>query len=153
MYRQNGFTLLELLITLAVITVLGVIAVTSYSGYLVRGYRVDAKSALTRLAQQEERYFSAHHTYLGGNAAVKQFHDPKAEGDSIPSEKGLYKIKATAGKTTYTLTATPVDGKPAAARDKKCREFTLDHTGKEAARGFKEGAEGLVDMTSECWGR
>jgi len=141
-----GFTLLELLITLAVITVLGMIAVTSYSSFIVRGYRAEAKVVMSEIAQKEERYFSAYHKYLHGDDAVKQFRGDTAA--DILSEHGMYKIDVKPNGTGYLIEATPVAGEPAAARDKDCRVFTLDHTGKESAN---DGAG--RDTTDICWGR
>lgn len=142
-----GFTLLELLITLAVITVLGMIAITSYSDFLVRGYRAEAKVLMSEIAQKEERYFSAYHQYLHGADAVQQFRGVNA--DDIRSENGMYQLEVKQnGSVGYLLEVTPVAGKPAAARDEKCRVFTLDHTGKESAKN-----DAGNDTTAVCWGR
>ncbi len=78
-----GFTLLELLITLAVITVLGMIAVTSYSQYTIRAKRTDATAALVRLAQKQERYYSAHRRYLCNDDNLPTNCDDKIECSSL----------------------------------------------------------------------
>ena len=148
MRRHSGFTLLELLITLTVITVLGMIAVTSYSKYTIRAYRTDAKSALVRLAQQEEKYYSVNRKYLlesNDTDAVKKLGFPEKT-----SERGYYRlsIESNPGGTGYLLVAKAIEGEPQYSRDTDCRKFTLDHTGKELA--FDEDNK---VTTNVCWER
>ena len=143
---EAGFTLLELLITLAVITVLGMIAITSYSQYTIRANRTDAKVAIAEIAQKEERYFSAHNNYVYGEAAARQFRG--GEATKILSDKALYQISVEKDGNGYLISATPVANKAPDVRDKKCRKFTLDHTGKEKAVD-----DAGTDRTAECWGR
>ncbi len=138
-----GFTLLELLITLAIIVVLGMIAVTSYSKYTVRANRVEAKAALTGIAQRLERRFTSRHSYLVDAAEKTALLGNPAETDG-----GRYTLELAATETTYTITANAKQGKGQFERDQQCRSFSLDHTGKELATS----ADGK-DTTTTCWGR
>ncbi len=154
MYQRNGFTLLELLITLMVITVLGVISVMSYSSYILRANRADAKAALVRLAQQEERYYSVNRRYLNESndkQALKKLGFP-----TKTSEKGYYKLAIAkhpdVGDKGYLLKAVPVATKRQ-ARDTECPGFTLDHTGEEGVVGVKKGDNGAKEKVAQCWNR
>ena len=146
-YAIRGFTLLELLIVLAVISVLAAISIVSYSQYTIRANRADAKIALTRLAQQEERYYSTYRLYLT-DVTPKKALEEFGRADGL-SDKKLYTLKVTEkGEAGYEITATAAQNKSQYARDEKCRVFSLDNTGKEVAKS-KDG----VDTTEECWGR
>lgn len=60
---KNGFTLAELLAALAVIGIVMALAVPNYSGYAIRSRRIEARVALVEAMQQQERYYTRHHTY------------------------------------------------------------------------------------------
>ncbi len=145
-HKIIGFTLLELLITLAVISVLAAISITSYSQYTIRANRTDAKIALTRLAQQEERYFTTHRNYLYGQDALDKL--GVVDGKS---EDKLYKLAVEKlGSKGYLLKATAIEGESQFVRDESCREFSLDHTGKESAKDSSGKSD--VGVIAECWG-
>ena len=57
MKKQNGFTLIELMIVVAIIGVLSAIAYPSYQSYMKKSARADAKVGLTKLADKQERFY------------------------------------------------------------------------------------------------
>ena len=63
MRRQSGFTLLELMIVLAVIAILSAIAIPTYVNYGYRARRGDGQELLLRVANAQERYYSTANTY------------------------------------------------------------------------------------------
>jgi prepilin-type N-terminal cleavage/methylation domain-containing protein len=63
MRNEKGFTLIELMIVVAIIGVLATIAVTQFNGYRVRGYNADAISVLKAASLTQEAYFVDHNTY------------------------------------------------------------------------------------------
>lgn len=70
--RQSGFTLIELMIVVAVIGILSAVAYPMYTDQVRKGSRAEARAALANLLQQQERYFTQRNTYLafGAGAAI-----------------------------------------------------------------------------------
>ena len=138
--RVAGVTLLELMAVVLVIGILGVIALPSYRQYVMRAQRTDAKSALLRLATNQERFYLQNRTY-GGNADFAALGFATA---ALLSEKSAYTI-AIAGNDAngYTATATPiVGGAFNMVGDAECASFTIN------AQGVRTAAP---DPTQRCW--
>jgi len=74
MRRMRGFTLIELMITLAIVSILLVVALPSYRDYIVRGIRTSGQQFLMDLAQRQEQYFLDQRQYasawVNGTAPV-----------------------------------------------------------------------------------
>lgn len=125
--RLAGFTLIELMITVAIVALLATIALPSYEGYIQRTRRVDAKTELSALAQRLERCFSQFGTYLAGTGCSV------GAGPFVTPDGGHYSIAiGNRSATTYTLTATP---QAAQAKDVKCGNFVLNHLGQRSVSG------------------
>ncbi len=63
MPKQTGFTLIELMITVAIVGILATIAATSYQSQIVKSRRTDARTALLDMAGREEKLFSTTNAY------------------------------------------------------------------------------------------
>ena len=124
--RPAGFTLVELLITVAVVAILVTVAVPSYSAFMLQSKRVDAMDSLQDLAGRQERYFSLHASYTADESEIGFAADgPQA------SAKGYFQVQVTAaGTLNYTLEATPVGEQ---TRD-TVAIFQLDSTGRKRHR-------------------
>ncbi|MDE2369682.1 MAG: type IV pilin protein [Burkholderiales bacterium] len=140
--RQRGFTLIELMVAVAVIGVLGAVAYPSYLGQIAKSRRSDAKSALLATAQSLERYYSERSTYAGatlgagcpGNAAAPSCVAPAASGN------GFYTIAITAQSAAgFTIQATPTGTQAGDA----CGSYTYDQTGTKGVTGALAAAS--------CW--
>ena len=140
MDKQRGFTLVEIMIVVAIVAILSSIALPSYSEYVRRSQRLAARAIMLEAANWMERRFSVHHNYLGSDNQLPVL--PDGLNRSPQSGPAKYAISLMTGQThatAYQLQASPLVAD-------RCGTFTLDHT----------GARGLIGNTAslaECWGR
>ena len=111
--KQSGFTLMELMIVVAVLGLLVAIAYPSYQNYVNDTKRADAQGALTGFAGAMERHYTANNSYLGAGTGGADTGAPAVYAtqspiDGTPKSYNLTIQAATA--TTYTLRATPIGG-------------------------------------------
>ncbi len=134
--RQRGFTLIEVLIVVAIIGILTAIAYPSYVEYVERGRRNDAKAVLLEASQYMERYFTERGTYVGAVLPASLTKAPR-EGDV------WYNIGVSGvGASTYTLTAQTKTG----WTPKKCGSLSVDQLGTKSRSDVSE-------TVANCWGR
>ena len=138
---QRGFTLLALMFVVAVVGILSAIAMPSYTEYIRRGHRADAKAGLLQAQQWLERAATATGNYPGSLA-------PSLTWSTDNSKRYLISYTATTtadgNVTGYTLTAT----RRGAQTGDRCGNFTLTHTG---AQNIAAAAAGVTK--AECWGK
>jgi type IV pilus assembly protein PilE len=138
MRKDSGFTLIEVMVTVAIVAILAAIAIPNYSQYVQKTRRTDAQEKLLDMAAQQERWFFTKNQYTNDVADI----------GGASSKDGYYTVAISgtgvAPFTTYTLTATPVTTKSQYS-DSTCTSFTIDNTG--AKKAFKGGDE----TTGTCW--
>jgi type IV pilus assembly protein PilE len=107
MNRHSGMTLIELLVTLAIVSILSSIAISSYRSYTMRANRIEAETILMKIQVAEEKFFLQNNTYTTALAAAP----PAGLGIAATSPSGYYTLAVAAGTTgaittSYAATAT-----------------------------------------------
>jgi type IV pilus assembly protein PilE len=132
--RARGFTLIEMMITVAIAAILVAIALPNYTEYVRRGARSEARAGLQQAAQWLERGATARGTY-------PLTADFPANLTRVPSNRYVISL-ASADGATFTLTA----ARQGAQTGDKCGDFTLTNTG-------VRGNTNNTDTVQNCWNR
>jgi type IV pilus assembly protein PilE len=141
---QTGFTLIELMIAVAIVALLAAIAVPQYNGYVERARRTDATTALTRIAGQLERCYTQYGKYNDPDCAqYKTVNAADAKSEEEDYDLSIAAVAGSNAKQSYVLTAKArADGSQ--AQDEDCQTFTLNHLG---VRDSTPGPE----ADTNCW--
>jgi type IV pilus assembly protein PilE len=137
----SGFTLIEVMITLAIIAILASIAYPSYTSYVAKGNRAEGRAAVMRMLQDQERWFTQKNTYVAidqtaGTAVLKNF-----SGDSRTTSK--YWVGATAcGATPITQCINVIAVPQFGGGDPLVGTLSSQSTGSRSCTGTK---------TDLCW--
>lgn len=133
-HGMPGFTLIELMIVVAIVAILAAVAYPSYNEHIIKTRRKAGASCLAEAAQFMERYYTTQLTYVGADPALA------CETDIA----GNYTIAAGAlTATAYTLSATPVGAQ--ATKDTACGTLGVNQAGIRTKTGS-------ASTVTECWG-
>lgn len=144
MLRQKGFTLMELMVVVAII---GIIAAVAYPSYIKSGYkgrRVDGKTALQQMSQVLERCYANYGVYNSGNCGPNVSTNTQYLVTGYATPKNYYTITGTTTGTTYTLYAKAVSTGPQNG-DTGCTTLSLNNVGQQGS-----GSSTTSD-TGGCW--
>lgn len=129
--KLGGFTLIELMIAMAIVAILAAVALPNYTAYIQRGKIAEATANLAAMRVLMEQYFMDNRTYVGGPCTSPG-----------PASYFSYACNPAATTTTYTMVATG-----SATHGMSGFTYTLDQANNRQTTAFP-GAAGLP---TNCW--
>lgn len=140
MKKFKGFSLMELMVAVAVVGIIAAVAVPSYNSYMNNNRRALAGACLVELSQFMERVYTSSMAYNLNNGAPTAI----PVNNCRQTLDATYTFTLTAAAQTYTLSAAP---KGAQSGDTACGTLTIDQAGVRTAAGSSTAAQ-----ITKCWG-
>ena len=142
---QNGFTAIDVLITVGIVGILASVAYPSYVSQMQKTHRAEAATELAALAQAQERFYAQFRTYT---SVVKSPEDCAGADcglgwQSDNTENDFYRLTANGNDNLYMLTATAHGSQ---VKDSDCQALSINNTGIKSARNSAG-----QDTTEKCW--
>jgi type IV pilus assembly protein PilE len=138
----DGFTLIEVVIALAIVAITTMIAAASYRGHILRSHRVEAVHALLTAAAEQEKFHLSHGRY-GDRLDASAGDEPPGLPVASRTPGGHYALAvASASAAGYRVVATATSDRA----DPLCRMLAIDESGRRGATD-----SGGADSTHRCW--
>ena len=131
----DGFTLIELMVTVAIVAILAAVAYPSYTGHIRKARRTEAKTALLQIQVAQEKYFLQNNAY---SPALNSSGLGLGYSSTSPTTtSGYYTLSYTVGTpaTTYTATATATGTQ---TDDINCKSFSINELGTKTSKNSSD---------------
>jgi type IV pilus assembly protein PilE len=155
--KMAGFTLIELMITIAIVGILARIAYPAYSDYIRKGRRAEVKAIMLEASQWMERFFTEnqrYHANLANTATTDTTifysafkYSPK---NATAASSAYYEISLTVNSSTpnaYTLTGAPINS----MSPDQCGSYVINQTSAKGNTGYSAAFADAAAAASECW--
>jgi len=143
--RVRGFSLIELMITVAIVGILGAIAYPAYTSQIEKGRRNECRSGLLKTMQQQERYFTQRNTYVEFAAGAASAPMATFSGDT--SARSACTIAAEACGVQALTACIQLIG--TTAKDRRISQFLYNSQGVKQCK--LDGGAFAADPTNTCW--
>lgn len=134
MRMQKGFTLIEIMIVVAIVAILAKVAIPMYTSYMVRGKLTDAQSALTSARVKMEQYYQDNRTYASTASATSP----------CPAATTYFTYTCAPSANSFTITASNVAGQGLGAAGSYT--YTIDSSNAKTTTTFAGANSGAA-----CW--
>ncbi len=132
MKKITGFNLIELMITIVIMSLLSMICIPAYSEHIIRANRLQAEIDLIKIASALEKYYLLKNTYE--NITLNEL--------NMSEIKNQYKFQiVSASRAGFIIQATPLENQ--AKKDVLCSALSLDNTGEKSITG--------IGKLTDCW--
>ncbi len=144
--RAAGFTLIEVMIAVAIVAILMAVALPSYRNYVIRGKLVPQTNALAAMRAQMEQYYLDNRTYLSVTTVTPNILSP-CDDPAVSKSYGTYTLSCISKSATgYIIQSVATTGSAAAPA-----AYTMDQAGLQATSALPAPWGALPTNASGCW--